>query len=81
MISDVTHFTLEEGGGWHSWPFRPEVKPSNPDLSVLRDRKSVTWRGRAGDGVKIKFHALRFSDGRQWDCINGFRKVTLPWQL
>lgn len=82
MIADVTHFTLEEGGDWHPWPFKPSVKPSNPELICnafrklhLFDRKGLIaeWRGRAGDGATIWFHSLKLSDGAEWDCINGFR--------
>jgi hypothetical protein len=82
VIADVTHFTLTEGGdAWHPWPFRAEVKPSNPELLCMSfiwenhgySRRAV-WTGRAGDGIKVKFHALKLSDGAEWDAVNGFRR-------
>lgn len=84
MIADVTHFTVKEGGDWHPWPFRPSVKPSNPELlckgftkvSVGGNVVQMIWHGRAGDGVIIGFHALRLSDGAEWDVVNGFRNPT-----
>jgi hypothetical protein len=37
--------------------------------------KQAIWRGRPGDGVLIRFHALRLSDGAEWDAVNGFRRL------
>jgi hypothetical protein len=76
MLADVTHFTTCEGGQWHPWPFRPCVKPSNPELLMHGfdvANNVATWNGRAGDGVRIRFHSLKLSDGAEWDVINGFR--------
>lgn len=70
MIADVTHFTVKEGGEWYSWPCPPYIKPSNSELLLLRDPKALRWRSC---GVTIKFHALKLSDGAEWDSINGFR--------
>lgn len=84
MIADVTHFTMEEGGELHPWPFKPSVKPSNPELlcNAFRKRRVASRRGpfvewrdrRVRYGVRIWFHSLVLSDGAEWDCVNGFRK-------
>lgn len=74
MNADVVKFTTEEGGQWHTWPFRPEVKPSNPFLLTTKLSGNTTlWADRKA-GVAIRFHALKLSDGAEWDSVNGFRK-------
>lgn len=64
-----THYTEKEGEIWREW--------AGPDLDafLLEERK-----GRRGCSqtyvviCEIKVHALRFPNGRVWDCFNGWRK-------
>jgi len=49
-------------------------------MSSLAKLKYTTQEG--GDWKTIRFHSLEMPDGRQWDCVNGWRKTgrpTAPW--
>lgn len=75
MKADVTHYTLSEGANWLEWPFKdPEIKPSVLYLMVWeKGNPTRIWIDQSR-GLAVKFHALKLSDGAEWDSINGFRK-------
>lgn len=84
MIPDVTHFSIEEGKAWITWPFKPHIKPSNPHLALKafpmlkRNGSTVALWNDKHYGVKIAFHAIKTSDGCEWDTINGWRYGRRP---
>lgn len=58
-----------------TWPCKPHVKPSNPELlckSIPVRNNQAHWFDRF-HGIKVIFHAIQLSDGAVWDVINGFR--------
>lgn len=63
-----SYYTEREGGDWISWHWGP-ITESNWFLK--RSRGVITMT--AGDHL-IQLHAVKFSDGREWDCKNGWRQ-------
>jgi hypothetical protein len=78
MKADVVQYTYEEGGNWIDWPFHT-FKPSNPELKTMGFQKGtnhgkpIAMFGEPMKGFGIFVHSLKLSDGREWDCVNGFR--------
>ncbi len=63
MKLDVIEYTTVEGGGWHRW-----------DLDLVSDTRLHNHPQMAALALYGYYiHALRLSDGRVWDCINGWR--------
>lgn len=69
------HYALHEGGERFSWPDWVPA-PTESDLSQ-RDRSPnpmVLLRLRKGHFTIVAYiHAIYFSDGTEWDCVNGWR--------
>lgn len=74
MKAHITHYTEAEGGDWLPWPYVENVKPSNLQLLTFKTpARYMVWTDRASD-AGLLFHALKLSDGAEWDSINGYRK-------
>ena len=80
------YYTEEEGGSWQVWPFPDECAPTWMQLCSYKcyNLYPVPDEGlgyglflniRLPKGKKIKqfVHSIKFSNGDEWDCINGFR--------
>jgi hypothetical protein len=67
----ITHFTNREGGEWKSWP--RDLKNSI-DIIKLKNRTEVLRASRDMHFRGLTIHALRFSTGDVWDCLNGIRR-------
>ena len=80
----ITHYTTSEGGTWEEFPMLQGSK-DKPDggveyymhrVHVPRYVLEECAKGAHGDKIRmhgIMVHAIRLSDGRIWDCKNGFR--------
>jgi hypothetical protein len=87
MQANVTHYTECEGGDWKPWPFPDRIKPSNPELLTMppcdvwlfikKDYKTIFNKFgfvlSKRTVYKLYFHAIKLSNGRVFDTINGFR--------
>lgn len=62
--------TSVEGGTWYAWTLE-NLTEKKLDLYRARDNKRALNVGNC----KIYIHAIKFSDGRVWDCVNGWREV------
>ena len=80
MQAEVLEYTTKEGGEWLDWDFKT-FKPSNPELNTMGI--PITGSVNTGHvalfrddtlGISVFVHSLRLSDGREWDCVNGWRK-------
>ena len=59
----VRKYTIWEGNYWRAWSGRVVRASDMPKPSGTAQQDI--------DGTSV--HALWFSDGRKWDCINGWR--------
>lgn len=69
----IREYAEREGGRWREWILGGIYQSDLPESRILKSFDD----GGACYGVIIKdqfVHALRFRDGREWDCINGWRK-------
>ena len=72
-------YTLAEGGMWFEWPRIYEL-PTEETISKLplvspAVGAIVTSVFSRGLEPPILVHAIRLADGREWDCINGWRNI------
>ena len=70
MKVEPLYYAIEEGGAWNPWTYGPITLPTisdnchdNPSVSVIE--LSIT--------SNISITAFKFSDGREWDSVNGWR--------
>jgi len=75
METFITHYTSIEGEPWEHWPFDKNIKPSNNELLDIPIRDNYIF---TANGKKVCFHSLKFSNGREYDTINGFRDGGAP---
>lgn len=72
-IPVVTHYSPAEGSWWKKWPAPdfPFKKTSVafPPMGNGTSQSNLIWP----NGDEIQFHAVKFSDGTEWDSVNGFR--------
>ena len=61
-------YTDGHGGGWQPWGDHP--LPTHLDLQKRHD---LYKDKRVQIGTRF-VHALRYPNGDEWDCINGWRK-------
>lgn len=76
MKAEVVAYTEYEGGGWKEWPWPSCVKPTNPQLLAFRHGPTAVLKlvgHPTGAIIFMLVHALKLSNGREWDSINGFR--------
>lgn len=62
-------YSSVEGSGWHQW----QCGPFDRTQLMKRSAKEVPIITKHAELVRV--HALKFNDGRIWDCVNGWRKV------
>jgi hypothetical protein len=62
-----THYTASEGDEWSAW----DGGDIDGRSLKKRDRFCVEFNG-------VKVHSLKADDGREWDCVNGWRGVRCP---
>jgi hypothetical protein len=71
----IKYYTKKEGGIWIEMPV-PLQFTTDRLTGLIADEWSLTkildsyWLGVQ---YEIEFHALKFSNGEIWDCINGWR--------
>jgi hypothetical protein len=65
-----TAYTTVEGGKWYPWSL--EGITESQLASALALYNVVNVRLKAGT-IRVSVHTLKFLDGREWDCINGWR--------
>jgi hypothetical protein len=78
----IVLFSYEEGDKWHDWPYK-EWQPTEEMLldNIVHKCGCLSYKDERGNpqvkltirNTEILLHAVRFSDGSIWDCINGFR--------
>ena len=70
MNAQIVKFTGHEFGQWHTWrygDFKDFIIPGPMHwYSSFKRPASIRING-------VVIHAVRLSDGRTWDCFNGFR--------
>ena len=75
----VLQYTEFEGGHWIPWPFKREDNPFKKANIMLVENNKVKFKGKLHfigmmtGKAQIEFHELKFKDGSEWDCVNGFR--------
>ena len=79
MSEYVKKYTRKEGGAWLEWPFKffklNESELLTLDIPMIEICGSKRAMFEDADfGISIFIHSLVLSDGRKWDCVNGFRK-------
>lgn len=66
-------FTAKDGGKWLPWMGECVSEEILADRAAYtkhnRNPVATLWQGTQ----RIKLHSLKFADGREWDCINGWR--------
>lgn len=76
LIANVKSYTQKESADWAPWPWPSCCKPCNPELLIKRAKRAavLTLVGHStGARILMPVHSLKFDNGREWDCINGFR--------
>ena len=68
MDSITLLYTDREGGEWQPWGDEPLPTPLD-----LRKRHELYKDGKVQIGTRF-VHALRYPNGEEWDCFNGWRK-------
>lgn len=64
-----THYVEKEGEIWREWE-GPGV-----DAFLLEERRQRMAKDQGDVWIcGIRVHALRFRNGRVWDCVNGWRR-------
>ena len=71
---DLVWYTEMEGGAWLPWPFTWETKLPTRFPDGTGGQLAMGSRGTIV-AQSVKFHALRYSDGREWDTLNGWRDM------
>jgi hypothetical protein len=70
-IPYIVQYTVREGGEWM------DINMSLPPIFLPSDFNPPTYMNAKGDTVVShrggEFHALRLSNGDEWDCITGYR--------
>lgn len=64
-MKTVVAYTTEEGGPWVDLD-----KPMVVD-TWLFEQANLSFFDKNGEWKKM--HSVRFIDGTEWDCVNGFR--------
>lgn len=84
MSEIVTHYTAKEGGQWILFG-QETVCPRIESTPVPTGFGGVCTlhfvQSNGGVPFTRSVHSLQFADGRQWDCINGFRDTVHGYPL
>lgn len=71
----LAQYTEVEGGVWRIPP--EDAKFHERALMMRRDDCGVHCYPFEGAMSTQAVHSMRFSDGREWDCVNGWRDMSL----
>jgi hypothetical protein len=65
----ITHFTTSEAGDWYPWTSMVDAVPEESYLQHMKQQATcgVTTL------ISTTIHAFKTSEGREWDCKNGWR--------
>lgn len=66
-----THYTSYEGGPFIKFP--AEFYTVDEDLLGRREKQYIPLRAR-DPGYILILHSLKWADGREWNCVNGWRE-------
>lgn len=62
-------FTSVEGGKWYVWTEENITQERIDNISLGKERIVLNL-----GNCRKHVHAIKFADGRVWDCINGWRE-------
>jgi len=68
----LIEYTNKEGGEWHLRQFDVTEKYFREELAKCKTKESIG--SICSDKIDFVFHALRFSDKKEWDSYNGWRR-------
>lgn len=75
----ITYYTTHEGGQWLPWPGTINTMPDDIQLeqrhthNVLMPYEKYIPGSYKTQLDFVSLHSFRTHEGREWDCINGWR--------